>query len=139
MTSNAMFGRDDYFWRSKNEYRNRRVGKMAITQAEAAAAETKDRMRLAIPVHDIDMYHLEPGTKLRITLESENNGMWGAKAVVVGDYPRTVVLEVLNGAVRWDRMALIKSDMMRGHTSYSGTSAGSSSEQKGALRIEVVC
>lgn len=70
------------------------------------------------------------GQRMRITIDREEDRLRRADAVVIGDYDRYVLLNVVNSRGRRERITILKADILRRNVGIEG-------QTKGALRIEL--
>ena len=70
------------------------------------------------------------GQRMRITIDREEDKLKRSDAVVIGDYDRYVLLNVVNSRGRRERITILKADILRRNVGIEG-------QTKGALRIEL--
>lgn len=103
------------------------------TQVHRGATEKDDEKRVdeAIPLWKIGDLKFKIGQRMRITLDRKEDGLQKARAVVVGDYGRYVLLDAANRTGRVERVTILKADILRRKSGMSIQDKG------GGLRIEL--
>ena len=70
------------------------------------------------------------GQRMRITIDRKEDRLRRADAVVIGDYDRYVLLNVVNSRGRRERITILKADILR-------RNVGIERQTKGAMKIEL--
>lgn len=92
-------------------------------------------IKTALFARDIRNIKFTPGQRVRVTIGYEENGLRGAKGVVLGDYPRCVLFRLGNDFGQQEKVFLQKVDILRGRIGMANSKMDPANG--GRLKIEL--
>jgi hypothetical protein len=101
-----------------NTEEKKKLFKMEVSESDI------EKLQHAVFLEQIAGLNYRVGEKITITIDREEDGLRKARGVVLGNYPRWVLVGIINKAGRNEKFCILKSDILRESTGVKGQTRG---------------